>query len=77
MVEVPALKTYLKLHFYSEGPNPLEIVKLVKQIGFLPVVGDYDFVIEYDTPSEYADIVRRLHDALAGTRVYYRLISKE
>ncbi|MCD6461325.1 MAG: hypothetical protein J7L61_01105 [Thermoplasmata archaeon] len=71
------MKTYLKLHFNSEGKNPLDIIRMVKEVGFVPMVGDYDFVIEYDSPSDYADIVTRLHEVLAGSKVYYRLVSKE
>ena len=71
------MRTYLKIHFSSEGENPMEAIKRVKEVGFVPVVGDYDFVIDYCTPEEYEDIIRRLHDALGGSGVYYRLVSRD
>ena len=71
------MRTYLKIHFNSEGENPMETLKRVKKVGFIPVVGDYDFVIDYNTPGEYSEIISRLHDALAGSGVYYRLVSRD
>ena len=71
------VRTYLKIHFNSEGETPMDIIKRVKNIGFIPVVGDYDFVIDYKTPTEYSDIIKRLHDTLAGSKVYYRLVSRD
>lgn len=71
------MKTYLKIHFSSEGFSPMEVIKLVKSIGFAPVVGNYDFSIEFSGPKEYAEIVDKLHDKLKGTKVMYALSTKE
>ena len=70
-------KTYLKLYFSSEGPDPMEVIDKVKGIGFKAVVGNFDFVIEFDTPEEYGGILAALHETLRGTNTRFTLTSKE
>ncbi len=67
------MKLYIKLYFNSESISPLEIVKSVKELGFKPIVGDYDFMIDVETPEEYGLTVEKLHETLAGTSTAYRL----
>ncbi|RLF49622.1 MAG: hypothetical protein DRN20_01570 [Thermoplasmata archaeon] len=67
------MKTYIKLYFNSEGAPPMEVINTLKSVGFQPVVGNYDFVIEYESPQEYAEILTKLHNALRGKRVSYTL----
>ncbi len=71
------MKLYVKLYFNSEGPSPLIIVPKVKKIGFKPVVGQYDFVMDFETPEEYAEIINKLHAALHGSRVLYTIQSRK
>ena len=66
----------MKLYFSSESISPLEIVKSVKELGFRPVVGDYDFVTDFETPEEYGILVETLHETLAGTNTTYRLTTR-
>jgi hypothetical protein len=55
----------------------LDILKSIKELGFSPVFGDYDFVREFDNPEEYGDIVSGLHKTLKGSKVYYSLSTKK
>lgn len=55
----------------------MDVVKSMKDIGFSPVFGDYDFVIQFEDPEEYGKIVTKLQDALKGTSVYYSLSTKK
>jgi len=71
------MKLFIKLRFNSEGSSPLDVVKSMKDIGFSPVFGDYDFVIQFEDPEEYGKIVTKLQDALKGTSVYYSLSTKK
>jgi len=66
----------VKLYFSSESISPLEIVKSVKELGFRPVVGDYDFVTDFETPEEYGILVETLRETLAGTNTTYRLTTR-
>ena len=70
------MKLYVKLYFSSESISPLEIVKSIKELGFRPVVGDYDFMAEFETPEEYGVLVESLHETLAGTSTTYRLTTR-
>lgn len=71
------MKLFIKLRFNSEGSSPLDVVKSMKDIGFSPVFGDYDFVIQFEDPEEYGRIVTKLQSALKGTSVYYSLSTKK
>ncbi len=71
------MKLYLELYFKSSGTDPMVIIKRMKEIGFDPVVGEYDFMIEYDDAQEYGEIIETLTEALEGTEVRYRLITRK
>lgn len=71
------MKLYLELYFKSSGTDPIIIIKRIKDIGFDPVVGEYDFMKEYDDAQEYGEIVEDLVDALEDTDVRYRLITRK
>jgi len=49
----------------------------VRKVGFVPVVGQYDFAIEYEKADDFARIVTELHRILRGTRVRYELMTEE
>lgn len=70
------MKLYIELYFHSDGNDPTTIIKKLKDVGFEPVVGEYDFAQEYDSPAEYGDIVENLSRSLRGTGVRYRLITR-
>jgi hypothetical protein len=70
------MKLYIKVYFNSESISPLEIIKSIKEMGFEPVVGDYDFMKNFETPEEYGLIVEELHETLKGTGIFYRLSTR-
>ncbi len=69
------MKVFIKLFFSSDGPNPLEVLKKVKNLGFQPVFGQYDLVKEVRDIDEYVEVVKKLHECLKGTKVMYNLYS--
>lgn len=71
------MKLFVRLRFSSEGGFPLDILKEVKEIGFSPVFGDYDFVIDFEDPEEYGKIVSQMHKVLEGNNVYYSLSTRK
>ncbi len=71
------MKVYIEIYFHCEGDEPLKVIKRLKDLNFSPVVGEYDFVKEYNTTEEYAEIVTELYNALKGTGVRYRLITRK
>ncbi|MBI5000241.1 MAG: hypothetical protein HZB92_01760 [Euryarchaeota archaeon] len=72
-----AMKLYIKLQFSSDGKDPLDVIRLVEGVGFSPVVGDYDFVIDFATPEEYGRILKRLHLSLKNSGVHYTLTTRK
>ncbi|MFP4000471.1 MAG: hypothetical protein ACOCTN_04435 [Candidatus Natronoplasma sp.] len=71
------MRLYIELYFSSEGATPLKTLDLMKELGFDPVVGEYDFAIDYETPEEYQQILKDLTDVLEGTKVRYRLTTRK
>jgi hypothetical protein len=71
------MKLFVKLRFSSEGTPALDVIKSMKDIGFSPVFGDYDFVKHFDDPDHYSEIATQLHDTLKGAHVYYSLTTRK
>ncbi|MEF8835017.1 MAG: hypothetical protein V5A76_02565 [Candidatus Thermoplasmatota archaeon] len=71
------MRLYIQLYFDSKGDNPLDILDDMKASGFDPVVGDYDFAKDYESPEEYKDIVGDLTEVLEDTGVRYRLTTRK
>ena len=70
------MKLYLKLFISSEGASALEIIKIAEEMNFSPYVGDFDFVIDFDTPEEYGEILQSLHKMLKGTKATYTVTTR-
>jgi hypothetical protein len=71
------MKLYVKFYFTSEGSSPLEIIRMLRKLGFVPEVGDHDAVIKFEDPEEYTKIVEKLHELLKGMKVNYTLTTKK
>ncbi|MFO8110293.1 MAG: hypothetical protein R6U17_07235 [Thermoplasmata archaeon] len=71
------MRLYIELYFSSEGVDPIGVVRELKELGFEPVIGDYDVGKEYNTPAEYNQIVKNVVKILQGTKVRYRLITRK
>ena len=71
------MKLYVRLMFTSDGMIPLDVIKKMKDGGFEPVVGDYDFACDFNGPTEYSESIKRLHSLLTGTGVIYTLSTRK
>ncbi|MFP3872569.1 MAG: hypothetical protein ACLFVL_06790 [Candidatus Aenigmatarchaeota archaeon] len=71
------MKLYVEVYFSASGIDPMEVIRKIKDAGFEPVVGEYDFVIEYGSPEEYGKAVDRLTRALRGSEATFRLITRK
>jgi hypothetical protein len=70
------MKLYVKIYFSPEGESPLEIIRILKENGFMAVFGQFDFVKEFDSEQDYNDSVTRLYAVLKGTGVMFRINTK-
>jgi len=73
------MKTYLKIQFHSEGATPSAVIEKLEKIGWRPVLGEYDFVMEAGLAEgvggSYRNMIDELHKALKGTGVGYSMYS--
>lgn len=70
------MKLYLKMFINTEGASTLEIIKFAEEMGFSPAVGDSDFVIDFETPEEYGEILERIHTIFKGTKALYTVTTR-
>jgi hypothetical protein len=77
--------TYMSVYHHSEGASPEEVYNKLKDLGWKPVYGAYDFAYEWDEQwgeksnnfEEYAKYIAEVHNKLKGLNVYYNLWTTE
>ncbi len=70
------MKTYLTLWFNSDGGRPSEVTKKLKDIGFKPVKGNYDFAYDWDDDAPVDEILRigdKVQKVLKDDKVLFNL----
>lgn len=55
----------------------MEVITIAEKLGFSPYVGDFDFVLDFETTEEYEDITNRLHKMLKGTKTMYKVSTRK
>lgn len=71
------LKIYVRFQFSSEGASPLDVLKVVSDLGFKPVMGEYDFFNELGgKEGTYREVLGKLHEQLRGLQVQYTVTTK-
>ena len=69
---------FVRFQFSSEGASPLEVIQVVADLGFQPVMGEYDFYYEVGGKSgTYREILRKLHEGLRGFKVHYTVTTRK
>ena len=54
----------------------MDVIKMGEKAGFSPYVGDFDFVVDYETLEEYEEIIKKIHKMLKGTKTMYKVSTK-
>ena len=68
------MHSYVDLYFDSEGPSPLEISdRLRAAAGMAFIIGPHDIAFEWHTVEEFREKLSKIHAALKGTGVFYRI----
>ncbi len=68
------MHSYVDLYFTPDSESPLEISKRLKSTAGLPfIVGPHDLAFEWTTEEEFRTMLGKIHVALKGTRVFYRV----
>ncbi len=68
------MHSYIDLYFSPEGPSPLEVAERLRtKAGLAFVIGPHDLAFEWQTVEEFRASLHRIHDALQGMGVTYRV----
>jgi hypothetical protein len=66
------METYLRVTFHSEGAKPSEVADRLREFGFVPTQGNYDFVYDWSgspTRDQILDLADEVTNLLRGYRV--------
>lgn len=70
------METYLRVTFHSEGAKPSEVADRLREFGFAPTQGNYDFVYDWNgSPNreQLTDLLDEVARILRGHRVLYEV----
>jgi hypothetical protein len=68
------MHSYIDLYFAAEGVSPLEISKRLRaSAGVEFIIGPHDVAFEWHTVEEFQVKLEKIHAALKGTGVFYRI----
>jgi hypothetical protein len=68
------MHSYIDLYFSPEGVSPLDVSdRLRAMAGLSFVVGSHDLAFEWDTVDQFRATLGKIHAALKGTGVIYRV----
>ncbi|HXQ93592.1 MAG TPA: hypothetical protein VN864_00255 [Thermoplasmata archaeon] len=72
------METYLRVTFHSEGAKPSEVADRLREFGFVPTQGNYDFVYDWNsapTRDQILDLADETMNLLRGYRVLVEIES--
>jgi hypothetical protein len=75
----------MSVTIHSEGASPREVYDVLKELGWKPVYGAWDFAYTWDDNwgdksenfEEYAEYINNVHNKLKGLNVNYNLWTSE
>ena len=78
---MPKYVTYMSVIFHSRGASPIEVLKIMKGLGWKPMFGGYDFAYEWDIDftideksfQEYCEHINILHNRMENLNISYTL----
>jgi hypothetical protein len=68
------MHSYIDLYFTPDAESPVEISKRLRNVAGLPlIVGPHDLAFEWKDEEEFQSTLSKIHQALKGTGVLYRV----
>jgi len=70
------MRTYVRMSFHSEGSSPLEVLEVMRALGFEEAMGINDFVYKWKDRTTIDDVIRMttdMHKRLKGLDVSYEI----
>ncbi len=71
-----AMRTYVRMTFHSEGADPLQVMEVMRQLGFEESMGMHDFVYKWKEKAALENVIRLvadMHARLKGLDVNYEI----
>ncbi len=70
------MRTYVRMSFHSEGASPIQVLDVMRSLGFEEVLGIHDFIYKWKDRTAIDDVVRlttEMHQRLKGLDVSYEI----
>jgi len=68
------MHSYIDLYFSSESVSPLEVSDRIRSMASMEfIIGPHDIAFEWHTVEEFRSKLAKVHEALKGTGVFYRV----
>ncbi len=70
------MRTYVRMTFHSEGADPLQVMEVMRQLGFEESMGMHDFVYKWKEKAALDSVIRLvadMHARLKGLDVNYEI----
>jgi hypothetical protein len=70
------MRTYVRMIFDSEGSSPVEVLRVMRELGFEESMGMHDFVYKWKDRAALEEVLKligTMHDRLKGLRVNYEI----
>jgi hypothetical protein len=71
------VETYLRVTFHSEGAKPSEVADRLREFGFQPTQGNYDFVYDWNGPVQREQLMDLCDEVTRLMRGYRVLVEFE
>ena len=78
--------TYMRVTLNSEGATPTEVTTVLKNLGWVPIIGPYDYCYKWTEITPFTDTsgiepdlpnFDKVHQTLRGRNVQYSLVTYE
>jgi hypothetical protein len=80
LLNIMAWKTYLIMHFGTNGKKPTEIAKAIESLGFVSNFGSVDFIYQWSsapTKKQVLELGDRISELLKGSGSVFNLDTSE
>jgi len=70
------MRTYVRMTFHSEGASPLQVLEVMRALGFEEAMGIHDFVYKWKDRATIDEVIRlmtEMHRRLKGLDVSYEI----
>jgi hypothetical protein len=70
------MRTYVRMTFHSEGSDPLQVMEVMRQLGFEESMGMHDFVYKWKEKATLENVIHLvgdMHARLKGLDVNYEI----